>query len=213
MKTVTTKTRCNRFTALMLLLFAGNQCFAADVIADSATIKPGATIKVPVAVDPELRQSLYEAARDSSSFNDEFEAQVWLMDMSGRLAKKVKNEQQRLKILKLAHHEATRAGLKPELVLAVIDVESNFNAAAISRAGAQGLMQVMPFWKKEIGKPNDSLFNMTTNLRYGCTILKYYLDKESGNLFKALGRYNGSRGRWTYPKKVYHAYNKRWFSQ
>ena len=164
-------------------------------------------------IDPALRNALYQAARDSRSFNDHFEAQVWLADMSGRLSRKVKDEQHRLKILKVTHFEATRAGLKPELVLAVIDVESNFNPAAVSHAGARGLMQVMPFWKKEIGKPADSLFNIHTNLRYGCTILKYYLDKEQGNLFRALGRYNGSRGRWRYPKKVYQAYNKRWFSQ
>lgn len=223
MKTVKTSFNCRFFSpvsflALFTLLVmhsvsAEQDRSAANSGPTPVSIKPGAMMKVPVAVDPELRQTLYEAARDSRSFNDHFEAQVWLTDMSGRLAKKVKDEQQRLRILKMAHHEATRVGLKPELVLAVIDVESNFNPAAVSYAGARGLMQVMPFWKKEIGKPGDSLFNIRTNLRYGCTILKYYLDKEKGNLFKALGRYNGSRGRWGYPKKVYHAYNKRWFSQ
>ena len=208
-----TITSCNRISLLSLLLLSGSLCCASGTSTDNDVMQTGATIKVAPAIDPELRQSLYDAARDSSSFNDHFEAQVWLTDMSGRLAGKVRDEQQRIKILKMTHHEATRAGLKPELVLAVIDVESNFNPAAISRAGARGLMQVMPFWKKEIGKPNDSLFNIRTNLRYGCTILKYYLDKEKGNLFKALGRYNGSRGRWKYPKKVYHAYNNRWFAQ
>lgn len=164
-------------------------------------------------VDTELRDLLHKAAREADSFPDHFDAQVWLADMSGRLARKMKDERQRIDFLKTAHYEATRAGLKPELVLAVIEVESNFNPGAVSRAGARGLMQVMPFWQKEIGKPGDSLFHVRTNLRYGCTILKYYLDKEKGNLFRALGRYNGSTGRWNYPKKVYAAYNNRWFSQ
>jgi soluble lytic murein transglycosylase-like protein len=199
------------FAAILLLIAIPAAAEISDQEAQPASKE--AAGKSTEIIDPALRNALYQAARDSSSFNDHFEAQVWLADMSGRLSRKVKDEQHRLNILKVAHFEARRAGLKPELVLAVIDVESNFNPAAVSRAGARGLMQVMPFWKKEIGKPGDSLFNVRTNLRYGCTILKYYLDKEKGNLFRALGRYNGSRGRWRYPKKVYQAYNKRWFSQ
>lgn len=162
-------------------------------------------------VDPELRRLLKEAAHATDSFQDRFDAQVWLTDMSNRLREKVPDPKTRVELLKTVHYEATRAQLKPEIVLAVIDVESNFDPFAISRAGARGLMQVMPFWLKEIGKPGDSLFRVQTNLRYGCTILKYYLTKEKGNLFRALGRYNGSVGRWDYPKKVYHAFNKRWF--
>ena len=104
-------------------------------------------------------------------------------------------------------------GLKPELVLSVIEVESNFNRFAISSAGARGLMQVMPFWLKEIGRPGDSLINMQTNLRYGCTILKYYLDKERGKLHAALARYNGSQGQGWYPARVNLAYQKRWYPQ
>ncbi len=164
-------------------------------------------------VDPELRTLLKQAATETESFSDRFDAEVWLTDMSQRLAKKVPDAKYRVELLRAAHHEATRAGLKPELVLAVIDVESGFNRFAISSAGARGLMQVMPFWLKEIGRPGDSLMSIQTNLRYGCTILKYYLDKERGNLRAALARYNGSQGQGWYPARVNLAYQKRWFPQ
>ena len=161
----------------------------------------------------ELRLLLQQAIKDSESFNDRFEAEVWLTDMSSRLKKKIKQPEKRLTLLRQIHHESSRAGLHPELVLAVIDVESNFDRFAISSAGAQGLMQVMPFWLKEIGKPRDSLFNVRTNLRMGCTILKYYLKKEKGDLTRALARYNGSLGRYKYPNKVFKLLNKRWYKQ
>ena len=121
----------------------------------------------------ELRHLLQKAIKDSESFEDRFDAEVWLIDMSNRLKKKIKQPEKRLQLLRQIHHEASRADLHPELVLAVIDVESNFDRFAISKAGAQGLMQVMPFWLKEMGQPRDSLFNVRTNLRMGCTILKY----------------------------------------
>lgn len=161
----------------------------------------------------ELRLLLQQAVKDSESFNDRFDAEVWLTDMSNRLKKKIKQPEKRLTLLRQIHHEASRAKLHPELVLAVIDVESNFDRFAISSAGAQGLMQVMPFWLKEIGKPRDSLFNVRTNLRMGCTILKYYLKKEKGDLTRALARYNGSLGRYKYPNKVFKLLNKRWYKQ
>lgn len=164
-------------------------------------------------VDDELIQQLHKAARQSDSFSDRFEATVWLTDMSQRLARRVPDPTQRIKLLKNIHYEATRADLDPGLVLAVIDVESNFQQFAISRVGARGLMQVMPFWLKLIGKPGDNLFDLRTNLRYGCTILKHYLKREKGNITRALARYNGSTGRYRYPKKVYHALDNRWFPQ
>jgi soluble lytic murein transglycosylase-like protein len=114
-------------------------------------------------------------------------------------------------MLKLVHLEASRAELPPELVLALIDTESNFDQYAISVAGAIGLMQIMPFWLDEIGRPNDNLLHVDTNLRYGCTILKFYLDKEKGDLRRALGRYNGSLGQRTYPNKVIDKLSKKWF--
>lgn len=167
----------------------------------------------PQEADDELREVLTHAVADNDSFADRFDAEVWLLDMSRRLSKKMPDVAYRIELLKQVHFEASRAGLPPELVLALIEVESNFNPYAISSAGARGLMQVMPFWLKKIGKPDDSLFRVHTNLRYGCTILKYYLNKENGNLHHALARYNGSRGQRWYPARVDRAWRTRWFPQ
>lgn len=164
-------------------------------------------------VDPELKTLLKQAASEADGFTDRFDAWVWLADMSGRLEKKIPDANFRIDLLKSAHREAARAKLKPELILAVIEVESNFDPFAISSVGARGLMQIMPFWLKEIGRPNDNLFQSNTNLRYGCTILRYYLDKENGNRIRALARYNGSLGRRDYPARVFHLWNTRWFPQ
>jgi len=161
--------------------------------------------------DPELRSLLMKTVNDANSFHDRFDAEVWLVDMSGRLKRYIKDTEQRLTLLKKVHAEAQRAGLEPELVMSVIHVESAFDRFAISYVGAQGLMQVMPFWKKEIGRPDDNLTSMQTNLRYGCTILKHYIDKEKGNLIRALARYNGSLGRTKYPEKVLLFWEKYWF--
>jgi soluble lytic murein transglycosylase-like protein len=163
--------------------------------------------------DDQMRQLLIEAVNASDSFDDRFDAEVWLTDMSSRLQRKVDDPQERLQILKAAHYEATRAGLPPELVLAVIDVESNFDRFAISSVGARGLMQVMPFWVNEIGRPGDDLFDIHTNLRFGCSILKLYLERERGNRSKALARYNGSVGKAWYPQRVFRALWKRWYRQ
>ena len=161
--------------------------------------------------DPELRETLRAAASDTLSFEDRFHAEVWLTDMSRRLERQVKDTEERIKILKLVHLEASRAELPPELILAVIDTESNFDRYAISVAGAIGLMQIMPFWLDEIGRPNDNLLHIDTNLRYGCTILKFYLDKEKGDMRRALGRYNGSLGKRKYPNKVIDKLSTKWF--
>ena len=161
-------------------------------------------------VDEELRQLLKNAIEASDSFSDRYDAEVWMVDMSYRLKDKVTDPEKRLRLLRNIHYEATRAELYPELVLAVIDVESNFNQFAISRAGAIGLMQVMPFWLDEIGHPEDNLFNLKTNLRMGCTILRYYLKLEKGDLTQALARYNGSKGSYRYTNKVFKILNERW---
>ena len=161
--------------------------------------------------DEELRKALIAAVSDASSFQHRFDAEVWLLDMSNRLKKRLPKDSQRLELLRLVHVEATRAKLAPELVLAVIDVESRFDRYAISSAGALGLMQIMPFWLEEIGKPGDNLFQMQTNLRFGCTILKHYLDKEKGRVGPALARYNGSYGKPQYPNLVLTALQKRWY--
>jgi soluble lytic murein transglycosylase-like protein len=164
-------------------------------------------------VPDELRLLLLEAITSSDSFGDRFDAEVWLLDMSTRLSRYVDDPRERLEILRAVHYEATRAELNPELVLAVIDIESRFDRFAISRVGARGLMQVMPFWLKELNRPDDNLFEITTNLRMGCTILKYYLDKSKGDLRKALARYNGSLGKRKYPDKVFTALSEKWFRQ
>jgi soluble lytic murein transglycosylase-like protein len=161
--------------------------------------------------DPELREILRTAANDADSFEDRFDAEVWLTDMSRRLAPQVTDSDERIRILTRVHYEASRAELPPELVLAVIEVESNFDPYAISVSGALGLMQVMPFWRDEIGRPADNLIRVETNLRYGCTILKFYLDKEKGDLRRALSRYNGSLGQRKYPNKVIDKLSSKWF--
>jgi len=163
------------------------------------------------AVDPKLRQLLTEAINSSASFDDRFHAEVWLLDMSNRLKRFVKDEKMRLIMLKQIHLEATRAELQPELVLALIEVESHFDSYAISKSGAQGMMQVMPFWLDEIGHPDDNLIKIKTNLRMGCTILKYYMDMENNDLHKALARYNGSRGSKVYSNKVLIALRNHWY--
>ena len=161
----------------------------------------------------ELRLLLQQAIESSDSFKDQFDAEVWLIDMSSRLKKLLPENSERLTLLKHVHHEARRNKLHPELVLAVIHIESRFDRFAISRSGAQGLMQVMPFWLKEIGHPDDNLIDLKTNLRMGCTILKYYLDKEKGDLVKALARYNGSTGRRVYSDKVLDILRTQWFKR
>jgi len=161
--------------------------------------------------DPELREVLRQAAGEADSFEDRFDAEVWLTDMSARLERQVRDPDERIKILTRVHYEAARVELPPELILAVIEVESNFDPYAISVAGALGLMQVMPFWRDEIGRPDDNLIRLDTNLRYGCTILRFYLDKENGDLRRALGRYNGSLGKRKYPNKVIDKLSEKWY--
>ncbi|HJP38851.1 MAG TPA: transglycosylase SLT domain-containing protein [Gammaproteobacteria bacterium] len=163
--------------------------------------------------DPVLRQRLREAMQNSTSFPNEFAAQVWLTDMAIRLGNQVVDPRERIAILRRVHQEASRAELPPEIVLAVIDIESAFDAYAVSDAGAQGLMQVMPFWLDEIGRPGDRLIEVGTNLRMGCTILKYYFDMENGDWTRALARYNGSLGSRKYPQKVLNRLRSRWFQQ
>ncbi|SFD18462.1 Transglycosylase SLT domain-containing protein [Massilia yuzhufengensis] len=135
--------------------------------------------------------------------------QAWFGEMSRRLAKRIPDEQGRTEFLEVAWYESTRAGLDPGLVLGLIQVESAYRKYAISIAGARGYMQVMPFWTKVIGDADRrKLFHMQTNLRYGCSILRMYIDMEQGNLYLALGRYNGSRGKPQYPNAVLSAWKK-----
>jgi len=160
----------------------------------------------------EMRVFLKQAINKSDSFADRFDAEVWLLDMSTRLERYMPDAAERLDLLRAIHREAKRAQLKPDLVLALIQIESRFDRYAVSSAGAQGLMQVMPFWKNEIGNSEDNLTNVATNLRYGCQILKYYMQKENGNWMRALARYNGSYGKLWYPDKVMGAWRDYWYA-
>jgi soluble lytic murein transglycosylase-like protein len=162
------------------------------------------------AVDPHLRHALGRALDAPRPAADRFARQVWFQDYSQRLQPFVDDTAERRRLTRLIMAEARRAEVPPGLVFAVIEVESAFNRFALSHAGARGLMQVMPFWQEEIGRPGDNLFRTRTNLRYGCTILRHYLEREDGDILDALAAYNGSMGRTIYPEKIYRAYRRRW---
>ena len=172
----------------------------------------GAQIYEPLSasVQAALTRSIADQAPPNSSFKSPLEAADWLTEMSQRLSKRLPNQESRLEFLRAVHYEATRAGLDPQLVLGLIQVESGFKKYAVSTAGARGFMQVMPFWVKVIGRSDDNLFHLRTNLRYGCTILRHYLDIEQGDLYRALGRYNGSLGKPEYPNMVNGAWQGQW---
>lgn len=158
----------------------------------------------------ELRQKFYGPTFQINSFRDVNHAVGWIAYQSGHLRKRMPDDRKRRDFLRMVHYEATRYQLDPDLVLALIEVESGFNRFALSHVGASGLMQVMPFWKDLIGNRTDSLFEMQTNLRYGCIILRHYLDIEGNNLQRALARYNGSLGSDAYPNIVLGAWQGRY---
>ena len=160
-----------------------------------------------------MQRSISDSAAPRLVFASEEEGQAWLQAMSRRLQKRIPDMQMREDFLRTVHYEAMRAGLDPQLVLALIHVESAFKKYAVSSVGARGYMQVMPFWVNAIGVNDHNLFHMRLNLRYGCTILRHYLDIEQGDLFRALGRYNGSLGKPEYPNLVVNAWRKSWTYQ
>jgi len=164
----------------------------------------GAQIEEALAAN--VQNSLHRSVSDYPAphlvFATDVEGWAWLADMSSRLAAKIPDWPSRRDFLITVQYEAARAGLDPQLVLGLIQQESNFRKYAVSSAGARGYMQVMPFWLRQIGTPEHDLFTLRANLRYGCTILRYYLDLENGDLYRALGRYNGSLGRAEYPSAV-----------
>jgi soluble lytic murein transglycosylase-like protein len=161
-----------------------------------------------------VQASLHAAIADRASPEPHFssiEDKVnWMTEMSGRLTRRIPDRDARLDFLKTVHYEAKRAGLDPQMVLALIQVESGFKKYSVSSAGARGYMQVMPFWVRLIGSKDQNLFHMRVNLRFGCTILRHYLDIENGDLYRALGRYNGSLGKPEYPNMVRGAWEKQW---
>ena len=157
-----------------------------------------------------MQKSISDLASPKLMFASEVEGQAWMSDMSQRMAKRLPDVTYRQEFLRSVHYEATRAGLDPQLVLGLIQVESAFKKYAVSSVGARGYMQVMPFWVKSIGNTDHNLFHLRLNLRYGCTILRHYLDIERGDLYRALGRYNGSLGKPQYPNLVVGAWRKNW---
>lgn len=157
-----------------------------------------------------LHSEISDSRPMQNSFKSPIEAAEWLEEMSRRLSIFIADQNYRIEFLRSVHYESKRAGLDPQMVLALIQVESRFSKYAVSPVGARGYMQVMPFWIKVIGNPNDNLFHLRTNLRYGCVILRHYLDIENGNYFRALGRYNGSLGRAEYPNLIKKAFDSRW---
>lgn len=180
------------------------------------TVAPGAFAgkQVYEELSASVRASLHRAVSDNASprlaFANPQEGEAWLAAMSQRLERFMPDAEERREFLVTVHYEATRAGLDPQLVLGLIQVESGFKKYAVSVASARGYMQIMPFWVNLIGTPDHNLFHLRTNLRYGCTILRHYLDIENGDLFRALGRYNGSLGRPEYPNMVRAAWERRW---
>jgi soluble lytic murein transglycosylase-like protein len=185
---------------------------AAAALSGSAAGVAGNQQYEPMAAS--VRAALHAAVSDTAAprlmIADPAERERWLDAMSRRLEKRIPDYDYRIDLLTTVHYEATRAGLDPQLVLGLIQVESNFRKYAVSSAGARGYMQVMPFWIGVIGRPDDNLFHLRTNLRYGCTILRHYLDIEKGDLFRALGRYNGSLGKAQYPNLVRTAWERDW---
>jgi len=161
-----------------------------------------------------VRAGLHAAIADRAAPEPQFpsiqEKVDWLTEMSSRLTRRMPDREARLDLLKTVYYEAKRAGLDPQMVLGLIQVESGFKKYAVSSAGARGYMQVMPFWVRLIGGKDSNLFHMRTNLRFGCTILRHYLDIENGDIYRALGRYNGSLGKPEYPNMVRGAWEKQW---
>ena len=164
----------------------------------------------PGPIDPALLEKLAVSLADTTAAPDRYDAEVWLKASEARLARFLPEHEERLELLNTVYQEAHRQKLDADLVLAVMHVESAFDRFAISRVGAQGLMQVMPFWRMEIGRPQDNLTDVQTNIRYGTTILAHYLEVSQHDLVDALARYNGSRGRLKYPERVISAWRRVW---
>ena len=188
----------NLIASIMLL-------FAANVLAGGQKEEP-----LSNSVKALMQKSISDSAVPRLLFANQLEGQLWLKEMSRRLKNRMPDEPMREDFLRTVFYEATRAGLDPQLVLGLIQVESGFKKYAVSSVGARGFMQVMPFWVRSIGSPEHNLFHLRLNLRYGCTILRHYLNIERGDLYRALGRYNGSLGQPQYPTLVVGAWRKNW---
>ena len=181
--------------------------FAAVLTAAAVLAPPPASAgaQAEEALAPSVVTVLSRAISDRpvpADWEDRPDARAWIAEMGRRLASRVPDADERRDMLRTVHYEAVRAGLDPQLVLAIIHHESGFKKYAVSVANARGYMQVMPFWTRLLGSAGQNLFHLRTNLRYGCVILRHYIDREGGDLYRALGRYNGSLGRAEYPTAV-----------
>ena len=178
----------------------------------SGQARAGAQKQEPI--DPVVLATLSSQIADKGveifNFRNPGDAHRWIYEMSNRLQKRIPDRRERTELLMTVQYEATRRGLDPQLVLGLIEIESGFRKYATSSAGARGLMQVMPFWTTVFKRPRDNLYARRLNIRYGCVILRYYLDLENGDYYRALGRYNGSLGRPEYPNAVNAAWQGRW---
>lgn len=190
---------------MRLAVFLLLACLSLQASAGAQKYEP-----LAASVQAALHAAVSDRAAPEPHFASIEEKIEWLTEMSRRLEKRMPDREGRLEFLKAVRYEAQRAGLDPQLVLGLIQVESGFRKHAVSIAGARSYMQVMPFWVGLIGNPDSNLFHLRTNLRFGCTILRHYLDIEQGDLFRALGRYNGSLGRPEYPNMVRAAWEKQW---
>ena len=187
------------------------------VAALAAALLPGLAVAGAQQYEPlaaSVQAALHAAIADRAAPEPQFptlrDKLDWLTEMSARLSRRMPDREARLDFLKTVYYEAKRAGLDPQMVLGLIQVESGFKKYAVSSAGARGYMQVMPFWVRLIGSKEHNLFHMRTNLRFGCTILRHYLDIENGDVYRALGRYNGSLGQPDYPNMVRGAWERQW---
>ncbi|MDR0249799.1 MAG: lytic transglycosylase domain-containing protein [Burkholderiales bacterium] len=192
-----------------LSLLARRSVFSLAVLLASSVFLFASHVYAGAQVEEALMPSVVAGLQRSLSdrpvpagYANRSEVLAWVSAVSPKLAKRLPDERERNELLATLHYEGTRAGLDLQLLLGVIHHESGFKKYAVSVAGARGYMQVMPFWVKLIGNEEQNLFHIRTNLRYGCVILRHYLDKENGDLFRALGRYNGSLGRAEYPNAV-----------
>lgn len=187
-------------------------CLLLALLASAGAARAGSQIEEPLSnsVKALMQRSVSDKAAPILTFATKEEGQAWLNEMSQRLQKRIPDTAYREDFLRTVHYEASRAGLDPQMVLGLIQVESGFKKYAVSSVGARGFMQVMPFWVRSIGAKDHNLFLLRTNLRYGCTILRHYIDIERGDLYRALGRYNGSLGRPEYPNLVLGAWRKHW---
>jgi soluble lytic murein transglycosylase-like protein len=183
---------------------------AALLLAPSAYAGGQLEEAMSASVRASLQRGLADTAVTRTAFRNPADGAAWLGEMSRRLAKRMPDEAERLEFLTTLHWEASRAGVDPQLMLGLIQVESGFRKYAVSPVGARGYTQVMPFWVKLIGAPDHNLFQLRTNLRYGALILRHYIDIERGDLFRALGRYNGSLGQPEYPNLVVGAWKRNW---